>query len=191
MSSWGKSPAGARAVPCCGPGGRPGPAGRATQRWPSGPPWCPGGLERSAGPVAPGVSWWPEDAPSSAPTCSFVRSCRARPPGSRGVTAAWVPAPLYGGAGVPPLPPPPPQSPPPPPATARDGSSQPAAPAPSPPPPPPPPLPCRLRSPRRPRLREGGACVGTCAARRGAGPPVPRRSRLLGRSCGSAGVPYP
>ena len=33
--------------------------------------------------------------------------------------------------------------------------------------------------------------MGTCAARRGAGPPVPRRSRLLGRSCGSAGVPSP
>lgn len=139
-------PAGARAVPCCGPGGRPGPAGRATVRWPSGPPRCPSGLERS-GPAAPGVSW-SEDAPPRRRHASLsaaaalasgesrghgrVSPSAALRPGGSAAASSTSSSPVAAASR----------------ATARGGSSRPPPPPPfPPPPPPPPPLPRPLRSP--------------------------------------------
>lgn len=179
-------PAGAPGRSMLQAGGRPGPAGRATQRWPSQAARCPSGLERSAGPAARSLVV-AEDAPSSAPTCSFVRSCRSSLRGVAG-SRPRESAPLYGQAGAPAsLPPPPPQS-----------------------PPHPRPLHWQLLPARRPRpflhllllLSSTSSAPAPLAARRPgrratlggvrhpprAGPPVPRHSRLLGRRWGQRGT---
>lgn len=124
-------PAGARAVPRRGPGGRPGLRAGATQRCLAGRPGAPADWSAAVGGarslvVAGGRALLGADMP-------FVRSCSARPPGRVGVTAgSESQRRSTAGREPPPLPPPPPQSPPPPRATARGGSSPPAAPAPSP-----------------------------------------------------------